>query len=354
MRMVSWAAGIGLLLLLAPACGDGGSEQASGAGGGSSSSGAGGQGGDGAGGGGGNGGGGASKGWQGLAPLANGPRQETAVVAFEGKILVIGGFTAGGDVVPDIEAYDPATDSWSSFAPLPKSVHHANAAVALGKIYVLGALQELSFTEIGDVYEYDPSTGAWSAKTSMPPGTERGASAVGVIGSKIYVAGGLRKGTVADFSAYDAASDTWESLPSLPEPRDHLAGGAADGVFYAIGGRNGGIGAIAETVYAFDPKTGMWATRAPMPTPRGGTAGALVKGRFIVVGGEGNAEAASGVFDDVEAYDPAADAWSALAPMLTPRHGTGAAELNGKLYVPGGATQQAFGAVDTNEVLVLE
>jgi N-acetylneuraminic acid mutarotase len=350
MGIFSSRAGCLAIALFLMACGDGGSDQTSGAGGSASaSSGAGGEGG-----GSGGSGGGASNSWQALAPLANGPRQETAVVAFEGKILVIGGFTEKGDVVPDIEAYDPSTDTWAPFAPLPKSVHHANAAVVSGKIYVLGALQELSFTEIGDVFEYDPSKSAWSAKTSMPVGTARGASAVGVIGSKIYIAGGLRKGTVADFSAYDTASDTWESLPDLPEPRDHLAGGAAGGIFYAIGGRNGGIGAIAETVYAFDPKASAWTKRAPMPTPRGGTAGALVKDRFIVVGGEGNANASTGVFDDVEAYDPAADSWAILAPMLTPRHGTGAAELNGKLYVPGGATQQAFGAVDTNEVYVVE
>jgi N-acetylneuraminic acid mutarotase len=349
MRLFSRVLGFSFGLLVgASACGDG--DQTSGSGGGSTSStsssassGAGGQ-----------GGGSMSAGWQALAPLANGPRQETAVVAFEGKILVIGGFNTTGEVVPDIEAYDPATNSWAPFAPLPISVHHANAAVVGGKIYVLGALRELSFTEIGDVYEYDPSKDAWSARTSMPAGTERGASAVGVIGSKVFIAGGLRKGTVADFSAYDTASDTWEALPALPEPRDHLVGGAAAGVFYAIGGRNGGIGKVAETVYAFDPASGIWSTRAPMPTPRGGTAGALVNNRFLVVGGEGNAAAASGVFDNVEAYDPAADTWAVLAPMLTPRHGTGAAELNGKLYVPGGATQQAFGAVDTNEVLILE
>lgn len=341
---------IGLILaLLGAACGDGGSEPTSGSGGAASSASA-----SATSGGGGEGGGSASPGWQALAPLAGGPRQETAVVAFEGKILVIGGFTAAGDVVPDIEAYDPATDAWSSFTPLPMSVHHANAAVVAGKIYILGALKELSFTEIGTVLAYDPAKGTWETKTSMPPGTERGASAVGVIGSTIYVAGGLRKGTVADVSAYDTASDTWEVLPALPEPRDHLVGGAAEGIFYALGGRNGGISALAGTVYAFDPKTGEWSTRAPMPTPRGGTAGALVKGRFLVVGGEGNADAASGVFDDVEAYDPAADAWAILDPMLTPRHGTGAAELGGKLYVPGGATTQAFGAVDTNEVYVLE
>jgi hypothetical protein len=35
--------------------------------------------------------------------------------------------------------------------------------------------------------------------------------------------------------------------------------------------------------------------------------------------------------------------------MITPRHGTGAAGVGGVLYVPGGATQQAFGAVATHE-----
>jgi hypothetical protein len=38
--------------------------------------------------------------------------------------------------------------------------------------------------------------------------------------------------------------------------------------------------------------------------------------------------------------------------MRSPRHGTGAAGFEGRLYVPGGADVQGFGAVDTNEVLV--
>jgi hypothetical protein len=74
-----------------------------------------------------------------------------------------------------------------------------------------------------------------------------------------------------------------------------------------------------------------------------------VAGRIVVAGGEGNPAAATGVFDAVEAYDPAGDAWTALAPMPTPRHGTGAATLGRTLYLPGGATVQAFGAVDTHE-----
>jgi hypothetical protein len=39
--------------------------------------------------------------------------------------------------------------------------------------------------------------------------------------------------------------------------------------------------------------------------------------------------------------------------MPTPRHGMGAAATGGRLYVPGGATVQAFGAVATHEILTL-
>jgi N-acetylneuraminic acid mutarotase len=268
--------------------------------------------------------------------------------------LVIGGFNEVGEVVAEVVAYDPGADAWSSFAPLPKELHHVNAAVVGDKIYVVGALRDLTFTAVGDVFEYDPASQAWSAKTSMPVDTQRGASAVGVIGSKIYVVGGLRQGAVTDFSAYDAASDTWEALPPLPAPRDHLVGGAAGGVFYAIGGRDGQIDKIEGAVYAFDPNAGMWLTRAPMLTPRGGAAAALVGGRFLVAGGEGDKSSPKGVFKEVEAYDPAKDEWTSLTPMLTPRHGTGAAELDGKLYVPGGADKKSFSAVDTVEVYVPE
>jgi N-acetylneuraminic acid mutarotase len=99
----------------------------------------------------------------------------------------------------------------------------------------------------------------------------------------------------------------------------------------------------------FDPATGKWAAKAPMLTPRAGTAGALVGNRILVAGGEGNPHDPSGVFPETEAYDPAKDVWQKLEPMLTPRHGTGAAELKGVFYVPGGATRQGFGAVATNE-----
>jgi N-acetylneuraminic acid mutarotase len=288
---------------------------------------------------------GSSGGWTPLPPLSAGARQETGVAALGGKIYVIGGFNSAGVVVPIVEAYDPASRSWSTVAPFPKAVHHANTATVGGKIYVVGALIEAAFRAIGDVYAYDPATNQWLQRTALPAGQERGAGGVAVVGSKIYVAGGFRAGiSVADFSSYDTAADVHASLPPLSQAADHLVAGAVDDIVYAIGGRSGAITGLLGRVVAFDPSKNMWSDRAPMITARGGSAAAVVRDRIVVAGGEGNAAVPSGVFPQVEVYVPASNTWQSLPNMRTPRHGTGGAAIGNTFYVPGGASVQAFGA----------
>lgn len=289
--------------------------------------------------------------WAAAPALPLGPTQETAVVAAGGKVYVLGGFHPDHGVVDAVQIFDPAACTWSMGPALPKPVHHANAAVVDGVIYVVGAMQALSFTAIPDVWAWNPATStAWTVKAPMPSGTQRGSSAVGVIDGKIYVAGGLRGGAVTDVSVYDPVADTWTPLPALPIARDHGCGGVLGGKLYVAGGRAGAITSNAPTVFELAPGGG-WTERAPMPTGRGGTACGVIADRLIVVGGEGNPAVASGVFPEVEAYDAAANTWATLPPMPTPRHGMGAAVIGGALYVPGGATQQGFGATATHEVL---
>ncbi|KFE66734.1 Kelch repeat-containing protein [Hyalangium minutum] len=245
-----------------------------------------------------------------------------------------------------MEVYDPLTDSWASRAPLPEPIHHVNAAAVGGRLYVVGALGD-GFAAVGSAYAYDPGTDTWTAKQGMPADTERGASGVAVIGSRIFVAGGFRSRSVDEVSAYDTTLiDTWERLPPLPEPLDHLVGAAVDGRFYALGGRRE---APTNRVDTFDPSTRQWSSRAPMPTPRAGCAAGVLGGRIYVLGGEGNPSTPSGVFSENEAYDPATNQWTTASPMRTPRHGIGTAAVGDVLFIPGGATLQGLGAVDTHE-----
>ena len=85
-----------------------------------------------------------------------------------------------------------------------------------------------------------------------------------------------------------------------------------------------------------------------MPTARSCHGAVWYRDRLIVMGGEGFGR----VFGQVEAYDPITNKWESLAPMLTPRHGMGAAAIGDAIYVAGGgpvtggslmvATHEAF------------
>jgi len=274
-------------------------------------------------------------------------RQEVGVAALQGKMYVVGGFRRNGSQTNTVEAYTFAADRWQFVQPLPIALDHPAAAVARGKLYVLGGYASGAAVDLA--LEYDPQTDRWTAKARMP--TRRGALAAAVIEENVYAVGGFRDGdAVDDLARYDPAADRWEVLSAMPTPRDHLGAGVIKGRLYAVAGRNSmsfTLGSLEE----FDPLTRTWSTRAPMPTPRSGVAAAVVNDRLIVFGGEGNVRNPQGVFQQVEAFDPDANRWETLPPMPTPRHGIGAAVLFSDVFIPGGGTVEGFGATNVHEVL---
>lgn len=287
--------------------------------------------------------------WQAGPPLPDTPRAELGVAAIGDVVYAIGGHNNL------VTAFDTKTQQWKAMAPLPKNIDHANVAAVGGKIYVVGATFGEN-TKVGDgdaFLVFDPKLNQWSKIAIMPDGTDRGASGVAVIGTKIYVVGGWKNygKATTDFSAYDTATDTWEKLPDLPLKRDHLVAGAVGGIVYMIGGRDGTIGGTTGRVDAFDPnnKAAGWTPRKPMITARGGTAGIVLFNQIYVFGGEGNpAQGSNGVYPQTEVYNPATDSWRALANMLVPKHGIYAAEVAGKVYLPGGADHAGGGSPITS------
>ena len=289
--------------------------------------------------------------WTSGPDLPLGPTQETAVVGVEGKMYVLGGFNGQFGVISAVQIFDTKTCTWSQGPELPSPVHHINAAVVNGTIYVVGALSGASsFAATGVTWSWKPGDAAWQVLPSMPAGTERGSSITGAIGTTIYVAGGLRNGSLAEMSSFDTVAKTWSTaaLPALPSARDHGCGVVVGGKLYAIGGRNS---AVVATVLVYEPGGGGWIEKAAMPTARGGVSCDVVGERVIVVGGEWNRAISTGVFPEVEAYSPASDRWDVLPAMKTPRHGMGAYGWQGRLYVPGGGTKEGFGATPVFEIL---
>jgi hypothetical protein len=321
--------------------------------------------------------------WQSLAPIPLYPRQEhTTVFLPPHTIAIIGGIIPSNDTnlaipvitTPLTQFYSILTNSWTTRAPLPKPLNHINAAVVNGKIYVLGGLAENVTAEgrawraVGDAWMYDPRTDAWTSLPSLPAGEERGSAAVGVYDNKTYLAGGLldlelfgsaKQSSVAVFSVFDTVTRRWLRVPStakfLPEGRDHLGSAVVGSKMYCLGGRIDGQENVRDTVFVLDLRKlskGWQVSSARVPTARGGVAAGVVGSKVYVMGGEGNKTAASGVFNQVEAYDTVNDTWEDLGKMRLPRHGTYAVGVGEGVYVPGGGVQQSGGPVADFDVFL--
>jgi N-acetylneuraminic acid mutarotase len=263
-----------------------------------------------------------------------------------------------------VQSYDMKNNSWSTRTPMPQNLNHANAAVVDGKVYVLGGLTETdsedpakrAWRAVSDSWEYDPLADSWTKLPDMPKGESRGSAAMGVYGSKIYLAGGMTdlelfpngsQSTVSMVSIYDTKLHSWAKVPKLakdlPEGRDHAGAAVVGSKMYVLGGRKDGAVNRKDTVFILDlcdVEKG-WKTGAgKMPTPRGGVCTGVVGHKVYTFGGEGNPAVESGVFDQVEMYDTHKDAWASAGTMKIPRHGTYAVGVGGKVYIPGGGILQ--------------
>lgn len=195
-----------------------------------------------------------------------------AVCEFSGKVYVASGSVAGGPAVDVLQATvntgnyppappveDPLLVGWEDVdADIITPRWYPAFAVADGKLFVMGGWDE-GRNVLGVNEAYDPATNSWSTKAPMPVPV-RGAAAASIDG-KIYVAGGA--GIVNPYECtlqvYDAATDSWTIGTSLTTPRDLVTGFALDGKFHVLAGANvpdTGMGTGEHEVY--DPATGTW------------------------------------------------------------------------------------------------
>jgi N-acetylneuraminic acid mutarotase len=124
------------------------------------------------------------------------PRNHAAVGVVNGKIYVIGGrvgaaFIGLASDISVVEEYDPATDQWSGpRARMPIARSAIGAGVYGGRIYVAGGEYQdpHMMATFRAVEAYDPASNTWTEVPPMP--VSRHGLAVGVIGNRLHVVGG--------------------------------------------------------------------------------------------------------------------------------------------------------------------
>jgi N-acetylneuraminic acid mutarotase len=155
--------------------------------------------------------------------LIEGPHlQGLALVAHDGKLYRIGGFTARNAKGEEddlwsqssVGCFDPTDDEWSELPSLPEPRSSFDAAVLGDVVYVVGG---------------------WSLQGGAPPHWH----------------------TTAWKMDLKQAQPEWEAVPSPPFQRRALAVAACNGKLYAIGGMQH-EGGPTRRVDVFDPQTGAW------------------------------------------------------------------------------------------------
>ncbi len=284
--------------------------------------------------------------WASKAPMPGGPRENTGVIALDGKMYVVGGNAHSDTQITRTEVYDPATDTWSARAPMPSGSHHIAAAVLSGKIYTFGGfIGQAHAAPVDNAFEYDPATDRWRALPKLT--SPRGSPSAVVLHGKIHVIGGrgTDNKTIGTHDVFDPATGQWSMLAPLAKPRDHLGTVVINGKIHVIGGRPVSF-ASNETLHEiYDPATNTWTAAAPMPTARSSVAAVEYRGMIVVVGGEGEQTGPGSAIRANEGYDLKTGRWVTLTPMPLGKHGIGGVVFGASVYIPGGSSTRGGAGV---------
>ncbi|QRR00552.1 malectin domain-containing carbohydrate-binding protein [Dyadobacter sandarakinus] len=290
--------------------------------------------------------------------------QSGAIIGREENAFVQAGdqfYLLGGRGVLAVQAYDPVRKTWENKAKVPMELHHFQAVVLDGLIYVVGALtgNYPRETPVPNVYIYNPLTDKWTKGRSIPEDRRRGSAGVVVYNKKLYIAGGILDGHwtghVPWLDEYDPAANTWKELADAPRARDHFQAAVVNNKLYAAGGRrsSGSTGEVfsltVPEVDVYDFGTGKWNTlpaAANIPTQRAGAGTAVLDDELIIIGGESPQPKAH---NETEALNVNTNTWRKLANLKQGRHGSQPIVNNRGIYVATGAGNQGGSPLLTNQ-----
>ena len=269
----------------------------------------------------------------GLAPMPTPRESFGTAVGPSGVIYAIGGYASPASIMARVEAYDPATNTWTKRTAMPTN-RFALAAVtgSDGLIYAIGGMGGSSTVQLATVEAYDPASNAWTTKASLRVARDGHVAVTGADGL-IYVIGGedTQNSVINSVERYNPATDTWSTRAGMPKAITEAAAALGpDGKIYVVGGY--GPSAVTNlATYVYDPTANAWTTGPSLAGPHEDPGGASVGSAVVAVGGVGP-------LATMDALDPSAGTWTARAAMPTARYGLGAAVVAGVLYAIGGDT----------------
>jgi N-acetylneuraminic acid mutarotase len=104
-------------------------------------------------------------------------------------------YTVGGDAAGTVEAYDPVTNAWTTRQPMLTPRSQLGVGVVNGILYAVGGTTGSNAdgipTIVNTIEAYDPATNTWTTRTPMITG--RMGLGVAVVNGVVYAIGGRPK-----------------------------------------------------------------------------------------------------------------------------------------------------------------
>ena len=201
---------------------------------------------------------------------------------------------------PATYVYDPATDTISPWGTMPYSVAGYGLAQVDSRVYLISGMYGDSHDFGGESRHMfsidlaDPAAG-YRDEPDAPVGREHVAAAA--LDGKIYFFGGETghdqySGVKADAFVYDPATRQWSRIADVPdgglghiELTTLVVGGK---ILVAGGNMNGTLGQNqTNAVRTYDPATNAWETISGLPEPRGGAYLRVIGDYLYLAGGDG-------------------------------------------------------------------
>lgn len=270
---------------------------------------------------------------------------------------------------------------------LPTPVYRTMAAVAGGKLYVLGGL-DAAGTTVAGVEVVDPVAGAATGAGALAEPTHGGAALA--IGGRILVFGGAATSVHTAVQGFDPATATTQIVGQLPGPRADVAGAAVGNEVILLGGFDGAgplqsvlaspdgtsfhpagqlalavrypavavdggnvylfggllsggeyTGTFTTAIQRFDPTTGTSQIVASLPTPLAHAMATVVGGQILLIGGSTSSAPSA----DIYRFDPANDMLSLIGSLPAPVTDGVAVTLGHSAYVLGGISAGPLASV---------
>lgn len=246
----------------------------------------------------------------------------------DGRVLIIGGLDASGNVLATCEIYDPVSNTIIASATMDSPrARHKGVLLDDERIFVSGGTSVLDLEDFLGTIEgtletteiYDPATDTWSNGPVM--NAKRVTHSMAVLpNSTVLINGGLAPNGFAptilnSCDIFDPESHTITQTTSMNVPRaEHTNITLQNGSILSAGGgtiEGMNIEAIKEAEI-YNPSSNTWSSATDMSTSRAGYIGFLFPdGTVLFPSGDSGSLTSISPTTNCEFYNPSTDSWTA-------------------------------------------